>query len=108
MLIIIAKGSKSTFLRFWELKVLLIALIYMDSFNGLSDIGWVEDYMMIKHKLKDKIVTRFKGWLFGIIKKINGRFNDYSISPAVRQVLLHWGYELEDDVLRTDLIFSLY
>ena len=28
----------------------------MDSFNGTSGISWVEDYMMIKHKLKDKIV----------------------------------------------------
>ena len=28
----------------------------MDSFNGTSGVGCVEDYMMIKHKLKDKIV----------------------------------------------------
>ena len=35
---------------------MLIALIHMDSFNGTSGVGWVEDYMMIKHKLKDKIV----------------------------------------------------
>ena len=29
-----------------------------------------------------------------MIKDINGRFDDYSISPRIRQVLLHWGYEL--------------
>jgi hypothetical protein len=28
-----------------------------------------------------------------IIKK-NKEYNDYSISPVIRQVLLHWGYEL--------------
>ena len=28
------------------------------------------------------------------------RFDDYSISPKIRQILLHWGYELtESDLL---------
>ena len=35
-----------------------------------------------------------------MMKDVNGRFDDYSISPVLRQVLLHWGYELlEDDLL---------
>ena len=35
-----------------------------------------------------------------MIKDANGRFNDYSISLKIRQILLHWGYELvESDVL---------
>ena len=25
--------------------------------------------------------------------------NDYSISPKIRQILLHWGYELADDYI---------
>ena len=29
-----------------------------------------------------------------MIKDVNGRFDDYSISPKIRQVLSHWGYEL--------------
>ena len=33
------------------------------------------------------------------IKDVNSRFDDYSISPMVRQVLLHWGCELIKDGL---------
>ena len=29
-------------------------------------------------------------------KDVNGRFDDYSISPKIRQILLHWGYELDE------------
>ena len=35
-----------------------------------------------------------------MIKDANGEFDDYSISPEIRQILLHWGYELtESDLL---------
>ena len=35
-----------------------------------------------------------------MIKDVNGRFSNYSISPKTRQVLLHRGYELvESDLL---------
>ena len=48
-----------------------------------------------------RIVTIFKGKLVKMIKDANGRFDDYSISPKIRQILLHWGYELaESDLLR--------
>ena len=29
-----------------------------------------------------------------MIKDVNVRFDDYSISPKIRQILLQWGYEL--------------
>ena len=30
--------------------------------------------------------------------KDNGsKFDDYSISPKIRQILLHWGYELTEE-----------
>ena len=29
-----------------------------------------------------------------MIKDVNGRFDYYSISPKVRRILFHWGYEL--------------
>ena len=29
-----------------------------------------------------------------MVKNVNGRFDDYSISPKIKQMLLHWGYEL--------------
>ena len=35
-----------------------------------------------------------------MIKDVNGRFDDYFISPKIRQILLHWSYELtESDLL---------
>ena len=43
-----------------------------------------------------KIVTRFKGKLVKMIKDSGGKFNCYSISPKIRQILLHWDYELKE------------
>ena len=56
----------------------------------------------MKDKLIDgkKIVSRFKGKLVKTIQDANSRYDDYSISPKIRQILLHWGYELvESDLL---------
>ena len=57
---------------------------------------------MIKDKLMDGkiLLTRFKGNLVKMIKDANSKFDDYSISPKSRQILLHWGYDLtENDLL---------
>ena len=50
---------------------------------------------MIKEKLIDgeKIVSRFRGKLVKMIKDTGGKFDDYSILPKIRQILLHWGYK---------------
>ena len=40
------------------------------------------------------IVSRFKGKLVKMIKDSGGEFDDYLISPKIRQILLHLGYEL--------------
>ena len=45
------------------------------------------------------IVNRFKGKLIEIIKKVGSKFDYYSISPRIRQILLHWGYELTESDL---------
>ena len=34
-----------------------------------------------------------------MIKNKGGKFNDYSISPKIRQILLHSGYELVESDL---------
>ena len=44
----------------------------------------------------EKIVSRFKGKLAKIIKDAGGKFDGYSIAPKIRQILLHWGYELTE------------
>ena len=47
----------------------------------------------------EKVVSRFKGKLVKMIKDSGGKFDDYSISPSIRQILLHWGYELKKEDL---------
>ena len=31
-----------------------------------------------------------------MIRIAGSKFDDYSISPQIRQILLHWGYELTE------------
>ena len=50
---------------------------------------------MMKGKLiSGKIVSRFRGKLVKMIKDAGRKFDDYSISPKIRQIFLHWCYEL--------------
>ena len=68
----------------------------MVGFSGILGIGQVEDQKMIKDKLINgkKIVSRFRGKLVEMIRDAGSKYDDYSISPKIRQALLHWGYEL--------------
>ena len=69
----------------------------MVGFSGILGTSLVEDQTMIKDKLVEgKIVSRFKGKLVKMIKDAGSKFDDYSISPKIRQILLHWGYELTE------------
>ena len=67
-------------------------------FSGILGIGYVEDQKMIKEKLIDgkKIVSRFRGKLVKMIEDANSKFDNYSISPKIRQIFWHWGYELTE------------
>ena len=69
---------------------------------------WYFRYWLGRRSLDDKrqinrwkrIVSRFKGKLVKMIKDVIGRFDDYSISPKIRQTLMHWCYELvESDLI---------
>ena len=42
----------------------------------------------------EKIMSRFRGKLVKMIRYAGGKFDDYSISSKIRQILLYWGYEL--------------
>ena len=47
-----------------------------------------------------KFVSRFRGKLVKMIKDVGSKFDDYSISLKIRQILLHCCYELtEEDFL---------
>ena len=39
-------------------------------------------------------MRRFRGKLVKMIKNSDSKYDDYSISPKIRQILLHWSYEL--------------
>ena len=40
-----------------------------------------------------KFVSRFRGKSVKMIKDAGSKFDNYSISPKIRQILLHWDYE---------------
>ena len=44
----------------------------------------------------ERIVSRFRGKLVKMINDTSSKLDDYSISPKIRQILLHWGYELTE------------
>ena len=87
-----------TSLRFWENKGWI---------NEIDPYGWFQwyfRYWLGRKPLDDErqinrwkgIVSRFRGKLVKIIKGIGSNFDDYSISPKIRQILLHWCYGLTE------------
>ena len=78
--------------------------ILMVGFSGILGIRQVEDRKMMKDKLIDeKIVSWFRGKSVKMIKDVSSKFNDYSVSSKIRQILLHWGYKLTEKDLFIDL-----
>ena len=69
-----------TSLRFWENK------------------GWINEIEKDERQINKwkNIVSRFRDKLVKMIKDAGSKFDDYSISPKIRQILLHWGYELTE------------
>ena len=89
-----------TSLRFWENKGWI---------NEIDPYGWFQRYFRywLGRRLKDdekqihrwkKIVSRFRSKLVKMIKDAGSKFDDYSISPQIRQILLHWDYELTEKI----------
>ena len=46
----------------------------------------------------EKVVSRFRGKLVKMIKDAGSKFDDYSVSPKIRQILLHCSYELTENI----------
>ena len=40
------------------------------------------------------VMSRFKKRLINMLNKKNKKYNDFTVSPKIRQLLLHWGYEI--------------
>ena len=87
-----------TSLRFWKSNGLI---------NSIDPYGWFQWYLRywLDRKSSDderqinrwkRVLSRLKSKLAKLVKDLNVEFDDYSISPKVRQTLLHWGYELTE------------
>ena len=50
-----------------------------------------------------RIVSRFRSKVVRITKDAASKYDDYSISPKIRQIVLHWGYELTEKDFFIDL-----
>ena len=50
-----------------------------------------------------KIVSSFRVKLVKMIKDVGSKYDDYSISPKIGQILLHWDYELTEKDFFIDL-----
>ena len=65
----------------------------MAGFNGILETGQVEDLQLVeKINRSERIVSRFKSKLVKIIKDAGSKFDDHSISPKGKQILLNWDY----------------
>ena len=78
--------------------------------NPIDPYGWFQwyfQYYLGRRSSDDerqinrwkKLLSRFKGILVKMIKNSDSKFDDYSISPKIRQILLQWGYELVENDL---------
>ena len=70
----------------------------MVGFSGILNTVYVEYGKMMKDKLIDrkKVVSKLRGKLVTMIKNAGSKYDDYSILPKIRQILLHWCYELTE------------
>ena len=87
-----------TSLRFWENKGWI---------NEIDPYGWFQRYFRCWSSRRSEdderkinrwkgIVSRFRGKLIKMIKDAGSKFDDYSILPKVRQILLYCSYELTE------------
>ena len=67
--------------------------ILMVGFSGI--LGRSKDDKRQINRWK-KTVSRFRGKLVKMVRDASSKFDDCSISPKIRQILLHWGYELAE------------
>ena len=93
------KVKVGTTLDFWENKK------WITKYHPYGWIHWYCDFFIGKRCPDDERQIarwsgiagpngRFRKWLVTLILKKNGEYDDFSISPAIRQTLQHWGYKL--------------
>lgn len=93
------KVKVGTTLEYWEEKN------WITKHHPYGWVHWYCDFYMGKRCLDDERQikrwintagsnSRFRKYLIHLIKNKKGKFNDYNISPKIRQTLQHWGYIL--------------
>ena len=92
-------------LRFWENKG------WINEKDPNAWFPWYFRYWLGRRRSEDeerkinrwkRIASRFRGKLVNMVKDTGGKYDDYSISTKIRQIVLHWAYELtEKDFLLT-------
>ena len=100
------KVQVGTTLEFWENK---------DWIDDLDPYGWVQWYCRFylgrRDEKEDKRQIkrwknlagkkgRFKNMLINMIKKKDTTYNDYTVSPKIRQTLQHWAYKITKEDLK--------
>ncbi len=93
------KVKVGTTLEFWEEKE------WITKHHPYGWVQWYCDFCMGKRGSDDERQikrwmqtagpnSRFRKALINMIKRKNSKYNDYDISPKIRQTLQHWGYKL--------------
>ena len=89
----ICNGCHDISMMAYELKN--IVMLNVKGVDYICILWGISKWQMVQ-KVMEKIVTRFKGKLIKMIKDAGSSFDDYLISPKIRQILLDWGYELTE------------
>jgi hypothetical protein len=93
------KVKVGTELEFWEKKG------WITKYHPYGWVQWYCDFYLGKRSPDDERQikrwsqtagpnSRFRKWLINQIRNKNKKYNDYNISPKIRQTLQHWGYLL--------------
>lgn len=96
------KVKVGTNLEFWEEKN------WISKFHPYGWVHWYCDFFIGKRCIDDKRQIqrwiriagpkgRFFKQLISLINKKKSTYDDYSVSPKIRQTLQHWGYKLSED-----------
>ena len=88
-----------TTMEFWEEKKWITknhpygwVQWYCDFYKG--ERGPDDEWQISRWEKTAGPKSRFRKWLINMINDKNTKYNDYDVSPKIRQTLQHWGYEL--------------
>ena len=89
-----------------QILVWLVSVVFSVVFHWLGRRSSDDKRQIDRWK---KIISRFRGKSVKMIKNAGSKFDDYSITPKLRQILLYWGCELtEKDFLLTQFQAIIY